>query len=70
MDFVFIINYSRNSVSLRTVREDINLNEIGKYFHHDGGGHKKAAGFILDAESIPKIKEYAEMYLENIKTEN
>lgn len=70
LDFVFIINYSRNSVSLRTVREDINLNEIGKYFHHDGGGHKKAAGFILDAESIPKIKEYAEMYLENIKTEN
>lgn len=69
LDFVMILNYSRNSVSLRCVKDNINLNQICLEFHHDGGGHKKAAGFILDKESIPKVQEYHNMYLDNLKME-
>lgn len=68
IDFILIINYSRNTVSLRCVKESIDLNKICLEFHKDGGGHKKAAGFIIDSESIPKIRKYNDMYLENIKT--
>lgn len=66
LDFVMILNYSRNTVSLRCVKENIDLNKICLEFHHDGGGHKKAAGFILDKESIPKVQEYHNLYLENL----
>lgn len=64
--FILIINFNRMSCSLRTTRDDIDLGEICKTFHHDGGGHKKAAGFIIDSESIPKIKRYIDEYLENV----
>ena len=62
--FILIINFNRMSCSLRTIRDDIHLGEICKEFHHDGGGHRKAAGFIIDSESIPKIKKYIDDYLE------
>lgn len=67
LDFVMILNYSRNTASLRCVKENIDLNQICLEFHHDGGGHKKAAGFMLDKESIPKVQEYHNLYLENLK---
>lgn len=67
IDFIMIINYSRNTVSLRCTKENIDLNQISSEFHKDGGGHKKAAGFIIDEESIPKIQKYHNMYLENLK---
>ena len=62
--FILIINFNRMSCSLRTIRDDIHLGEICKEFHHDGGGHIKAAVFIIDSESIPKIKKYIDDYLE------
>lgn len=66
IDFLLIINYARNSVSLRCVKDNVDLNQICGEFHHDGGGHRKSAGFIIDSESIPKIKVYNDRYLENI----
>ncbi len=69
LDFVMIINYSRNTVSLRCIKDDIDLNDICLQFHHDGGGHKKAAGFIIDSESIPKIIDYHTMYLEKLNND-
>lgn len=67
LDFVMILNYSRNSVSLRCVKDDVDLNQICAEFHHDGGGHKKSAGFVIDEESIPKIQEYHNEYLKKIR---
>lgn len=67
LDFLMILNYSRNSVSLRCAKDDIDLNEIGTEFHHDGGGHRKAAGFDIDEESIPKIQEYHDQYLRKLR---
>lgn len=67
LDFALIINYSRNSVSLRCVKDTIDLNEIASSFHHEGGGHKKAAGFVIDQESSTKIEEYHNAYLKNIR---
>jgi nanoRNase/pAp phosphatase (c-di-AMP/oligoRNAs hydrolase) len=44
---------------------------FGIEFHHDGGGHLKAAGFAIDEESIPKIKPIVDEYLDKqIKTES
>lgn len=63
IDFILIINFNRMSCSLRTIRDDIDLGKICREFHHEGGGHKKAAGFTIDSESIPKIKEYIDTYL-------
>lgn len=62
-----ILNYSINSVSLRCIKDNTNLNQICKEFHPDGGGHKKSADFIIDEISIPKIEKYHNMYLENLK---
>ncbi|WP_077297406.1 DHH family phosphoesterase [Virgibacillus pantothenticus] len=45
LDLIAIINPSR-SVSLRTIKDDVNVGEIAKEF--GGGGHPKAAGFRLD----------------------
>lgn len=66
--FILIINFSRMSCSLRTVRDDLDLGIICQNFHHNGGGHKKAAGFSIDNESIPKIAKYIDEYVENLKT--
>ena len=71
IDFAFIINFERMSCSLRGTREDIDLGKIALEFHHDGGGHLKAAGFAIDEESIPKIKPIVDEYLDKqIKTES
>lgn len=66
LDFVMMINFNRNSVSLRSIKETVDLNKIGMEFHSNGGGHKNAAGFIIDKESIPKLKEYINLYLDNL----
>ncbi len=66
IDFVLIINFSRNRVSLRSTKENIDLNVIGKEFHPDGGGHKLSAGFIIDDKSINKIKPYINLYVDNL----
>lgn len=66
IDFMLIINFSRNRVSLRSVKENIDLNVIGKEFHPDGGGHKLSAGFLIDSKSIPKLKPFIDLYIENL----
>lgn len=53
IDFVAILDLSRNKVSYRTIRDDINLGEFAKKF--GGGGHVKAAGSMVEEESIFKF---------------
>ena len=67
IDFALIINFERKSASLRANKDDIDLGLIASKFHHNGGGHKKSSGFSLDEESIPKLKKYIDLYLNNIK---
>ena len=66
VDFALIINFERMSCSLRTTRDDIDLGQIASCFHHNGGGHLKSAGFVIDKESMTKLKKYIDSYLENI----
>jgi nanoRNase/pAp phosphatase (c-di-AMP/oligoRNAs hydrolase) len=47
VDFILIYDPFRKSFSLRSQKENINLNEITKIFSKTGGGHKKSAGFPL-----------------------
>ena len=53
-DFAMIWYYDHNDknikVSLRSFHETIDVSEVAKKF--GGGGHKKAAGFILPGDSI------------------
>ena len=66
IDFVLIINFERFSCSLRCEKDGVDVSVIASEFQHDGGGHTKSSGFILDSESIPKIKKYVNLYLDNI----
>ena len=66
IDFVLIINFERFSCSLRCEKDGVDVSVIASEFQHDGGGHTKSSGFILDSESIPKIKKYVYLYLDNI----
>lgn len=66
IDFVLIINFERFSCSLRCEKDGVDVSAIASEFQHDGGGHTKSSGFILDSESIPKIKKYVDLYLDNI----
>lgn len=66
IDFIIIINFNRNRVSLRSVKESIDLNKIGKTFHPDGGGHKLSAGFLIDSKSILKLKPFIDLYINNL----
>ncbi len=52
LDYILILNYSRNSFSLRTIKDDINVGLIAKSFTPDGGGHIKAAGMPLNKDTI------------------
>lgn len=51
LDFVAIIK--KETVSLRTVKDDINLTDIAKQF--GGGGHPKASGFPLGKDKLDKF---------------
>lgn len=53
IDLVAIIDISRNSVSYRAVKDEINVGEFAKYF--GGGGHPKAAGSQIDKDTGLKI---------------
>lgn len=66
IDYVLIINFDRMTCSLRCIRNDIDLGLIAQEFHHGGGGHRKAAGFVIDKESTPKIKSFIDEYLNNL----
>ena len=66
IDFVLIINFERLSCSLRCEKDNVDVSVIASEFHRNGGGHPKASGFTLDSESIPKVKKYLDLYLENI----
>ena len=66
IDFVLIINFERLSCSLRCEKDNVDVSVIASEFHHNGGGHPKASGFILDKYSLPKIKKYIDLYLQNI----
>jgi len=45
LDILVTVNHRRNSVDLRTVRDDIDLSKIA--VRNGGGGHPKAAGFPI-----------------------
>lgn len=51
LDFVAIIK--KETVSLRTVKDDVNLTDIAKQF--GGGGHLKASGFPLGKDKLDKF---------------
>lgn len=51
LDFIVIIK--QGAVSLRTVKDDINLSDIAKQF--GGGGHPKASGFPLGKDKLDKF---------------
>lgn len=62
-DFALIINFYRNTCSLRTNNDKYDMGLIAKEFTQNGGGHKRAAGFQFDEESIPKIINIISKYL-------
>lgn len=62
-DFALIINFYRNTCSLRTNNDKYDMGLIAKDFTQNGGGHKRAAGFQFDEESIPKIINVISKYL-------
>ena len=66
IDFVLIINFESFSCCLRCEKDGFDVSVIASEFQHDSGGHTKSSGFILDSESIPKIKKYVDLYLDNI----
>ena len=53
MDFVIFVDTVSLTVSMRTVRSDIDLSQIAIGF--GGGGHPKAAGFPIDIEMLHKL---------------
>lgn len=62
LDFIAIVN--QETVSYRTVKDDVNLSEVAKVF--GGGGHPKASGSQIDNDTIknfvnelfdPKVKQ-------------
>ena len=62
-DFALIINFYRNTCSLRTNNDKYDMGLIAKEFTQNGGDHKRAAGFQFDEESIPKIINIISKYL-------
>ena len=70
IDFVLIINFERMSCSLRCTRDDINLGLIAQEFVTGSGGHRKAAGFPLNEESLKKIQPIINELLDNKKMGN
>jgi len=67
IDYILIINFYRMSCSLRSIRDDIDLSKIAKLYHHNGGGHQKSAGFVIDKESINNLGNIITDYMNNLK---
>lgn len=59
LDFSMMIDLGRNRVSLRGVRDDLDLGQISKQINN-GGGHKKAAGFVLPKDFPFKVLDMLE----------
>lgn len=53
IDFVLLINTDIKVISLRTVKDDIDLSVIAK--ENGGGGHPKSAGFVYDEKIDSEI---------------
>lgn len=52
LKFILIVNFMRNSFSLRTVRDDIDLGEFAKKITSLAGGQEKAAGMPINSETM------------------
>ncbi|MDD2181111.1 MAG: hypothetical protein PHW32_01950 [Bacilli bacterium] len=52
LEFILIVNFMRNSFSLRTVRDDIDLGKLAKIISSKAGGQKKAAGMPIEKDTI------------------
>ena len=66
-DFTLIINFYRLTCSLRINNDKYDLGQVAQEFTPNGGGHKRAAGFQFDEDSIPKIEEIISKYLVLVK---
>lgn len=66
-DFALIINFYRLTCSLRINSDKYDLGQVAQEFTHNGGGHKRAAGFKFDEDSTPKIEEIISKYLVLVK---
>ena len=66
-DFALIINFYRLTCSLRINNDKYDLGQVAQEFTPNGGGHKRAAGFQFDENSIPKIEEIISKYLVLVK---
>lgn len=53
LDFIAMIN--QETVSYRTIKEDVNLGEVAKHF--GGGGHPKASGSQISAYCVDRFIE-------------
>lgn len=49
LDFIAVVNIKNETISYRTIRDDVDVSEIAKL--NGGGGHPKAAGSQFDAFS-------------------
>lgn len=49
MKYIKCIDINAGTVSMRTVKDDINLSDIAK--HYGGGGHQKAAGYPIKSDT-------------------
>lgn len=53
LDFIAMIN--QETISYRTIKEDVNLSEVAKHF--GGGGHPKASGSQISAYCVDRFIE-------------
>jgi len=50
MDFIAMVDVGKQKISFRTIKEDVNVSLIAKFF--GGGGHPKSSGCTLYEETI------------------
>ena len=62
LDYVAIVDPGSRKVSLRTIKDDIDVSMIAK--EHGGGGHKSAAGYYFDWEMQTIMIDVAMGYVE------
>lgn len=67
LDYILIVDYSRQAFSLRTTKNDISLNEIAQKY--GGGGHKQAAGMPMNEISLPLL-DYINSEIQKQMAEN